>query len=518
MQFRGYGWIPTLTGNIFLNGCRISKKKYKKIIFSDKTSIIRLNETYGLVVERNYDFDFSISVLDKNNFKPLFSQFSKPFDLVVLKNSELGFVIYIFDENKSSSLKYWGVIPYGKLQELGEEFRVGVIKNSEFGLTIYIIGKNNYNLLEYLNEKSPRTFDGKHSLIALENHGSGISIYNIDEASKNDLEYWGLIPSGKLKLLTVASNLFVKTELKSDIDLFNELNVLYDLFIRKDSDLGFVIYIFEKNDPNHLQYWVVFSETTVIEAKITKFSKDGLLVCDISLETNEKKIQEIIEQDPSTKQELMKCIFADIRDIYHRHTHHTAAETKKHSPPCCIKEIPCIADETATEKEAICDIIDLFLGRIVPRYWRINMYLHPDAEFKDVDLLVRLIREAIGDSLYGQTFCFTFANQIPAHRKWEYEHSAQRFENIVNSMNRFVNQIDAHNSDHANIAALFQSMLILVLTVVMIILMALSSLQKDILMYIAIPISFIILFVLTIMSPLPKYYKSLLKNIINRKT
>jgi hypothetical protein len=158
-------------------------------------------------------------------------------------------------------------------------------------------------------------------------------------------------------------------------------------------------------------------------ADIISLSKNGLIEFDVH--------EIIASPDPSVTQELPNQIYIDIRDTYHKHTHHGGDDLGVDSLILiCIKKI--------TPEEAICGIIDLFLTKIVLYHENIDPYIHSRKIV--ITGAVELIRRASGEFLYAQHFCVQYGDMLPSGMK---EKHMQIFASSIQSMNIFLHEVNA---------------------------------------------------------------------------
>jgi len=199
---------------------------------------------------------------------------------------------------------------------------------------------------------------------------------------------------------------------------------------RDNGEKATVIYAFNKDRPNNLERLYLFFEdernTGYIlygHADIITLSKNGLIEFDVH--------EIITSPDPSFTRELANQIYIDIRDTYHKHTHHGEDDLAGEGliPICVQKETP---------EEAICGIIDLFLNKIDLYHENIDPYLHSTKIV--ITGAVELIRRASGEFLYAQHFCLNMADMLPSGMKEKY---IQIFANSIQLMNIFLNEVNA---------------------------------------------------------------------------
>jgi len=264
--------------------------------------------------------------------------------------------------------------------------------------------------------------------------------------------YYGWIP-------TLAGNIFLFNPFLDEIkyksiqryskeipsDIYEEVNANYHALVneinpsdneKKDGrEKAIVIYAFKTNDHNYLERLYLLREKEdntgyklLSKADIISLSENGLIKFNV-YGTGFLAEKEI-------KQEIVNQIYINIRDAYHKHTHHDGDNLAADSlAPCCLGK---------TDEDGICRIIDTYLRKIIYYHGGIQSLIHHNIQSKNqIVVAVELIRQASGEFLYAQNFCVEFGDLLDFRMKEKY---IQTFANNIQSMNIFHNEINAKYS------------------------------------------------------------------------
>ena len=234
-----------------------------------------------------------------------------------------------------------------------------------------------------------------------------------------------------------------------------------------------VLYLFHNKECHVLQYWYCFDKIGegaqyeyVFHVDNISLEKNGFI--NFSLTVNlakphaeSKSTLPFDEWSNTIEKEVANQAYRDIRDMYHKHTHHRDEGSFL------------VVSSKDNRGEAIQDIIDQFQEKIIKYHERINRYIYVRHEhFLEA---IELVRQARGEFLYAQNFCSNFGRG----------QDLQIFESAIKSMAMFLEESNARHSEsnakasrkaelHAQEterAMLFQNKLMIILTLFGLILM-----------------------------------------------